>query len=400
MKEENDWAVLIRDEAEKLFGIIREIRRSIHANPELSFSEFKTSSLLKEILTANSIPFTDGWVKTGILATIQGASGGKNIALRADMDALPIQEMNQTTYASTVPGVMHACGHDVHSACVLGAGLILNNLKSKFSGSVQLLFQPGEEVLPGGARLMLEEGIFHSRQPDSVFAQHVYPSLQAGKVGFREGQYMASTDEIYITVTGKGGHGAMPHQVNDPVVAAAQIILSLQQVSSRLAPPTIPTVLSFGKVSADGATNIIPDKVMLEGTFRTMNEEWRMKAHKHIHRIASETASGFGVHADVDIRKGYPVLTNEPALTKRSRTSAAEYLGKEQVIDLDIRMTAEDFAWIAQEYPSCFYRLGTAGKAGDFQSGVHTNTFDIDEDALKTGSGLMAYLAIKELLAE
>jgi amidohydrolase len=398
MKEEIDWPALIRDEADKLFEVIREIRRAIHANPELSFLEYQTSALLKETLSNYAIPFTDGWVKTGILATIQGASAGKNIVLRGDMDALPIQEINQTKYTSSNPGIMHACGHDVHSACVLGAGLILNNLKTKFPGSVQLLFQPGEEVLPGGARLMLDENIFKNRHPDSVFAQHVYPSLQAGKVGFREGQYMASTDEIYITVNGKGGHGAMPHQVNDPVVAAAQIILSLQQVCSRLAPPTIPTVLSFGKIIADGATNIIPDKVMLEGTFRTMNEEWRMKAHEHIRRIASETAIGFGVNADVDIRTGYPVLINEPALTKRSKASAIEYLGAEQVTDLDIRMTAEDFAWIAQEYPSCFYRLGTAGKAGEFESGVHTNTFDIDEHALKTGSGLMAYLAIKELL--
>jgi len=315
------------------------------------------------------------------------------------MDALPIHETNHTDYTSTVPGVMHACGHDVHSACVLGAGIILNKLRNQFPGVVNLLFQPGEEVLPGGARLMLEEGVFDNQRPSGVIAQHVYPSLEAGKVGFREGKYMASTDEIYLTIKGRGGHGALPQHLNDPIVAAAQVILSLQQVSSRLAPPAIPTVLSFGKVIAEGATNVIPDIVQLEGTFRTMDESWRMKAHEHIRRIATETAHAYGVKADVDIRKGYPVLTNDPELTRRSKAAAAEYLGEENVEELDIRMTAEDFAWIAMEYPACFYRLGTAGTNGGFTSGVHTSTFDIDEEALRTGSGLMAFLTIKELLA-
>jgi amidohydrolase len=266
-----------------------------------------------------------------------------------------------------------------------------------WSGEVLLIFQPGEEKLPGGARLMLEAGIFENAAPASVLAQHVFPSLPAGKVGFRAGKYMASTDELYITVRGKGGHGAMPHQVHDPIVASAQIILSLQQVCSRLAAPGTPTVLSIGKVIANGATNVIPDEVKLEGTFRTMDENWRMRAHEHIHRICTETAHAFGVKAEVDIRKGYPVLNNNEPLTERCILAAREYLGNENVTLLEKRMTAEDFAWIAQEYPACFYRLGTAGENGAFTSGVHTSNFDINEQALITGVGLMTWLTLKEL---
>jgi amidohydrolase len=273
----------------------------------------------------------------------------------------------------------------------------LNAIREEWNGEVILLFQPGEEKLPGGARLMLKEGVFDDKIPASVLAQHVFPSMPAGKVGFRGGKYMASTDEIYITVQGKGGHGAMPHQVNDPIVAAAQIILALQQVSSRLAAPGTPTVLSIGKVIANGATNVIPDEVKLEGTFRTMDEPWRMRAHEHIRRICTETAHAMGVKAEVEIRKGYPVLDNDEALTARCVHAAEAYLGKENVELLEKRMTAEDFAWIAQEYPSCFYRLGTAGENGAYTSGVHTSTFDINEDALITGMGLMAWLTLQEL---
>lgn len=393
-----DWASRIKEETESLFDQIRVVRRHLHQHPELSFVETQTSAYLKDQLHTAAIPFSEGWVTTGILGEIKGNLPGKTIALRGDMDALPIQEISETEYASINAGIMHACGHDVHSSCVLGAGLILNKLKQDLPGNVQLLFQPGEEVLPGGAKLMLEAGVFDERAPVSLIAQHVFPSMVAGKVGFRAGQYMASTDEIYITLRGKGGHGALPHQVVDPVLAAAQVILALQQVSSRYASPTVPTVLSIGKVIANGATNIIPEIVKLEGTFRTMNEEWRWKAHELIRRIVIETARGSGVMAEVEIRKGYPSLFNNEKLTERCRSAAEFYLGKEQVTELEMRMTAEDFAWFAQEYPVCFYRLGTASKNGAFSSGVHTNTFDIDESALKTGMGLMAFLAVCELL--
>jgi len=392
--------LLVKEEAQQLFPLIRTIRRHLHQHPELSFEEFETSKYLQQILQNHALSFTNGWAGTGIRAVLTGNGQGKTLALRGDMDALPIQETSQTAYTSQHAGVMHACGHDVHSACVLGASIILQKLREHWAGEVLVVFQPGEEKLPGGARLMLEAGVFEDKVPSSVMAQHVFPSLPAGKVGFRAGTYMASTDEIYITVRGKGGHGAMPQQVNDPILASAQIILALQQVTSRLALPGVPTVLTIGKVIAEGATNVIPDEVKMEGTFRTMNEAWRMKAHEHIRRICSETAHAYGVKAEVDIRKGYPVLENNEALTQRCRKAAQEYLGEENVVELEKRMTAEDFAWIAQEFPSCFYRLGTAGENGAFSAGVHTSTFDINEEALLTGMGLMAWLTLQELQAD
>lgn len=393
----DQWRAQIQGAARELFPVIQSVRRHIHQHPELSFQEFKTSAFLSEKLSNAGIAILGNWVKTGILAEVKGGRDGKTVALRGDMDALPIQETSQANYISQVAGVMHACGHDVHSACVLGAGMILQSLAGELPGSVQLVFQPGEEQHPGGAMLMLEEGLFQDKRPSAIFAQHVFPTLSAGKVGFREGRYMASSDEIFIRIKGKGGHAAMPHQLVDPVLTAAQVILALQSVSSRYAPPLLPTVLSFGKVLAQGATNIIPDEVYLEGTFRTMDEHWRAKAHELILRITSETAHAFGARAEVEISKGYPVLHNQEELTRRSRSAAEFYLGKENVVDLEMRMTAEDFAWFAREMPACFYRLGTAGKNGSCISGVHTSTFDIDEDALITGMGLMAWLAVSEL---
>jgi amidohydrolase len=392
------WRVKILEAARHFFPSVKDVRRHLHMHPELSFQEYKTSEFIQKQLSQAGIPFSNNWVQTGVLAEIKGHLGGKLVALRGDMDALPIHETNETNYASMNNGVMHACGHDVHSACVLGAGFILQSLAEHLPGTVQLVFQPGEEQHPGGARLMLDAGIFKGQQPSAIIAQHVFPSLAAGKVGFREGRYMASSDEIYIRIKGKGGHAAMPHQIVDPVLTAAHVLVALQSVSSRYAPPFMPTVLSFGKMDAAGATNVIPDDVILEGTFRTMDEQWRSIAHEHILRIAEETAHAFGAQAEVEISKGYPVLCNEEALTRRCRQAAEAYLGKEQVLELDMRMTAEDFSWFAQEMPACFYRLGTAGQDGKFSSGVHTSSFDVDEEALLTGMGLMAWLAVNELL--
>ena len=383
--------------AAEISPLVREIRRHIHQHPEISFEEVKTSEYLQQQLDKAGITDKSIWVKTGILANIQGSSQGKTITLRGDMDALPIVEENDCEYASVNKGLMHACGHDVHSACVLGAGIILNRLKQNWNGNVQLLFQPGEEKLPGGASLMMKEGVFEANPPGKLLAQHVYPNLPAGSVGFRPGKYMASTDEIHIQIIGKGGHGALPHTLKDPVLAAAQIIVSLQQVVSRYASPGMHTVLSIGKVIANGATNIIPDTVELQGTFRTLDENWRMKAHEIIHRIIQETAHAHGVKADIDIRKGYPALENDVDFTLNCIKEAKLYLGEDKVHALDIRMTAEDFAWFAQDYPVCFYRLGTSGENGSHRTGVHSSTFDIDESALETGIGLMAWLALKEL---
>lgn len=384
----------IKSLSEAYFEEIKTIREDFHAYPELSFKEFETAKKISAFLTKEGIEHRTGIAGTGIIAQIKGKNPDKQlVALRADMDALPIQEKNQVSYASRHEGIMHACGHDVHSACLMGALKIIHSLKDDFEGTVWGIFQPGEELLPGGAKLMLEAGIFDERKPDVIFAQHVFPELQAGQLGFRPGPYMASTDEIYITVKGKGGHGALPHQNQDPVIAAAQLIIALQQVVSRHAKPNTPSVLSIGKVIANGATNVIPDDVRLEGTFRTMDESWRMRAHHLIRQIAEHTCRALGTEAEVNIEKGYPALENDTESTLIAMQQAQVYLGEKQVFDLDIRMTAEDFAWFAQKYPVCFYRLGTASPDGSNNAGVHNALFDIDAQALKTGMGHMAWQA-------
>ncbi|AFL83458.1 amidohydrolase [Belliella baltica DSM 15883] len=375
-------------------------RRHLHANPELSFHEFETLDFVKAQL--NQIGITDIEVKanTGLVALIKGKNPDKKvIALRGDMDALPIIEQNEVSYKSTKPGVMHACGHDVHTASLLGAAKILHEVKEDFEGTIKLVFQPGEELIPGGASLMIKDKALENPKPSGIIGQHVMPLIPVGKVGFRKGMYMASADELYITVKGKGGHGAMPETLVDPVLIASHMIVALQQVISRNASPKIPSVLSFGRVEALGATNIIPNEVKIQGTFRTLNEEWRSKAHGHMISIAKGIVEGMGGEVDFEVRRGYPFLKNAEELTDRAQNAAIDYLGKENVVDLDIWMAAEDFSYYTQEIDGCFYRLGTRNEAKGITSGVHTPTFDIDEDALEIGAGLMAYLAVKELEA-
>lgn len=367
-------------------------------NPELSFMETGTSSYICDRLDKAGISYKSGIAKTGIVATVKGnLPGNKVIALRADMDALPITELNNTSYKSTNPGVMHACGHDAHSASLIGTAIILEKLKEKFCGTVMLIFQPGEEKAPGGATLMLNEGIFDSTRPDLILAQHVLPSLKSGMAGFASGAIMASSDEIYITIKGKGGHAATPNHVNDTVLAASQLIITLQQIVSRYANPFSPTVLSFGKVIADGAVNIIPSEVKIEGTLRTMDEKWRKKAIEKITKIAQSVAGSMGTTCDLNFVGGYPVLKNDPEVTSKSIQFASEFLGKDQIASLDPRMTAEDFAFYADLIPATFYRLGTGDPDKRLSSGLHTPNFDIDENALRTGMGLMAFMAIRHL---
>jgi amidohydrolase len=374
------------------------VRRHLHAHPELSFQEFETSAYIQSVLTQWGIPFKNNIVKTGIVATIEGRNPqSKTIALRADIDALPIIEENDVPYKSVNTGVMHACGHDAHTSSLLGVARILSTLKDEFEGTVRLLFQPGEERIPGGAKLMIEEGVLENPRPYSILGQHVLPQLEAGKVGFKGGMFMASADELYVTVRGKGGHGAMPHLTIDPILVASHIIIALQQLVSRNAQPGVPTVLSFGKFIANGATNIIPDVAVLEGTFRTMNEPWREKAHGLMKHMAETIAQSMGATCEFTVLKGYPFLVNDEDVTARARQAAVEFLGEENVVDLESRMTAEDFAYFSQVLPACFYRLGTGNAARNITSGIHTPTFDIDEDSLETGMGLMAYLAVKEL---
>jgi amidohydrolase len=373
-------------------------RRHLHRNPELSFKEFNTSEFIWQKLTEIGIDEKEKKASTGIVALIRGKNPEKStVALRADMDALPIKESNDVPYKSVNEGVMHACGHDAHSASLLGAARILNDIKDAFEGTVKLVFQPGEEKLPGGASIMIREGVLENPRPDGMIGQHVMPLIPAGKVGFRSGIYMASTDELYMDVIGRGGHGAMPHFNIDPVLISSHIIVALQQVVSRMANPAMPSVLSFGKVVADGATNVIPDRVHLEGTFRTLDEEWRAEAHKRIRKIATQVAESMGATCELEIRKGYPALVNDPELTASARKAAEDYLGSDNVLDLDIWMAAEDFAFYSQQTAACFYRLGTRNEARGITSSVHTPTFDIEEKALETGAGLMAWLAVSQL---
>jgi amidohydrolase len=377
---------------------IVSIRRELHMNPELSFHEFETSKYVASKLSELGIEFKDKVANTGLVGIIRGKNPDKKtIALRADMDALPIVEANDVPYKSKNAGVMHACGHDAHTASLLGAARILNELKDNFEGSVKLIFQPGEEKLPGGASLMIKEGVLQNPTPSSVIGQHVMPLIPAGKVGFRSGIYMASTDELYLKVKGKGGHGAMPHLNIDPVLITSHLIVAMQQIVSRTANPTMPSVLSFGKVIANGATNVIPNEVYIEGTFRTLDEKWRNEAHQRMTDLAHQLVQSMGGTLEFEIRKGYPVLYNDEVLTARSKQNAIEYLGADNVLDLDIWMAAEDFAFYSQQASSCFYRLGTRNESKGIISSVHTPTFDIEEEALKIGMGLMAFLTIKEL---
>lgn len=377
---------------------IIQTRRHLHTHPELSFQEFKTAVFVKERLVEIGITQIESKADTGWSALIEGRNPQKQVlALRADMDALPIIEANDVPYKSQTPGVMHACGHDAHTASLLGAAKILYELKNEFEGTIKLIFQPGEEVAPGGASLMIRDRVLENPRPAGIIGQHVMPFIPVGKVGFRPGIYMASADELYITVKGKGGHAAMPEMLIDPVLIAAYLIVALQQVVSRAASPKIPSVLSFGRVEALGATNVIPNEVKIQGTFRTLDEPWRAKAHQKMLQIAHGIVEGMGAELNFEIRKGYPFLKNDPEMTARAKEAAQEYLGADNVLDLDIWMAAEDFAYYSQEVDGCFYRLGTRNEEKGIISGVHTPTFDIDEDALEIGAGLMAWLAVSEL---
>jgi amidohydrolase len=373
-------------------------RRHLHQHPELSFQEFETSKYIQNVLDKHHIEYKIGYVKTGIVAIIEGKNPtSKVIALRGDMDALPIQEDTGLDFASVNEGIMHACGHDMHTSSLLGCAIILNQLKGQFEGTVKCIFQPGEELLPGGAKLMIEEGVLDNPKVEKIFGQHVYPELQVGQVGFRSGMYMASADEIYITVTGKGGHGALPHKIIDPILISSHLLIALQQVVSRMANPGTPSVLSFGFIEGKGATNVIPNEVKLKGTFRTFDEVWRKEAHIKITEITENLVKSMGGTVDLDIRVGYPFLTNHQETTERAKKVAQDYLGAENVLDLDLRMTAEDFAYFSQAAHGCFYRLGTSNDAENINGGLHHPQLLLDDAALRFSTGLMAAMAIAEL---
>jgi amidohydrolase len=374
-------------------------RHHIHANPELSYQEFQTQAYVLEQLERMGIQAKKIAI-TGLIAEIKGKNPSKKVvALRADMDALPILETNDVPYKSKNPGVMHACGHDVHTASLLGTAHILQQVRGEFEGTIKLLFQPAEEKAPGGASIMIKEGALQNPTPTSIFGQHVATNVPVGKIGFREGMYMASTDELYIKVIGKGGHGAMPDACIDPIVIASHIIVAMQQIISRNKNPKLPSVLTFGKIEGLGATNVIPDEVNIAGTFRAMDETWRAEGLEKMKKLAEGIADAMGGRAEFEVLKGYPFLQNNPELTRRSKAAAIEYMGAENVVDLDLWMAGEDFAFYTHHVDACFYRLGIRNEKKGITSGVHTPNFDIDEASLSIGPGLMAWLAVKELEA-
>jgi len=398
-KSQNMLKEKIKELAKQNHEEVVRIRRHLHQNPELSFEEVQTGKFIAEKLNDYEIPNEHGWAENGVVGLIEGRNASKKVvALRADIDALPILEANEVPYKSKNEGVMHACGHDVHTSSLLGVAKILNELKTEFDGTVKLIFQPAEEKMPGGASLLIKEGVLENPRPASILGQHVHPPLEAGKIGLKPGMYMASADELYVTVKGQGGHGALPQDCVDPVVIAAHIVVALQQIVSRVARPTTPSVLTFGKInSTGGATNIIPNEVKMVGTFRTMDEVWRMEAHRRMKKMAEGIAESMAATCEFNILKGYPFLVNDEEVTQRTKQFAIEFLGEENVVDLPLRMTAEDFSYYSQVMPACFYRLGTGNTSRGITSPIHTNTFDIEENALRLSIGLMSWLAIKEL---
>ena len=386
----------IKKLSEKYFTEIVGIRRHIHQHPELSFQEFETSKYIKSILTDWNIEYTDGYVNTGIIAVVKGKNPNKKcIAIRADFDALPIDEENDIEYASVNKGIMHACGHDAHTSSMLGTLKILNHLKSEWEGTIKFIFQPAEEMIPGGAKQMIEEGVLDSPNVTNVFAQHVFPDLEVGKVGFKSGIYMASADELHVSIYGKGGHAALPSKYNNPIIAAAHLITKLDTHFINI--KECPCVFAIGFFESKGSTNVIPNEVKLKGTFRAMNEEFRDNSHQKMLIISDQISKQFDIQVNFDIKKGYPSLFNDTKLTNKSFEIAKEFLGSENVVTLPIRMTAEDFSYFSIERPSCFYRLGTRNKDKGIVHGLHTSKFNLDENALNTGMGLMAYIAFKEL---
>lgn len=368
------------------------IRRHLHAHPELSYREVQTASFVQAEL--NKIGISNQLMSgTGVVGIIEGKdSGSRIIALRADMDALPIQEENDVPYRSATPGVMHACGHDVHTSILLGAARILFELREHWLGTIKLIFQPGEEKNPGGATYMIRDGVLANPSPQGIIALHVHPGLPCGQLSFRKGRVMASADEIYITIRGKGGHAAAPHLTADTLLIASHLVVSLQQVISRNNNPVSPSVLSICSIQGGHTTNVIPSEVKLMGTFRAMDEKWRFQAHEIIKKQTKALVEGMGAEADIHIDVGYPAVDNHPDFTEEVWQLAANWLGKDKVTETELRMGAEDFGYYCQQIPGCFFRLGVRNEARGIVHGVHTPLFDIDEHAIEIGMGTMAFL--------
>lgn len=388
-------AARIREQASAIFTEIQAIRRDIHAHPELSYEEFRTSAIIHEYLTELGIEPEPQFLETGVVALLEGGSPGPLIALRADIDALPLSEENSCEYSSKNAGAMHACGHDMHTAMLLGAASILSGMRNELKGSVLFIFQPAEEKAPGGAKPLIEAGIFKRFNPAAVVGQHCFPNVPSGSVALCKGSFMAAADELYFTVSGQGGHASAPHKAADPVLAAAHIITASQHLVSRVAPPHEPAVVSISSIQGGHAPNVIPSRVVMSGTMRTMNEEVRARLHEKLRQTVRHVGEGLGVEAAVEIRQGYPVLYNDPEITRHAAIACSEYLGREHVIDSEPLMTAEDFAYYLQERPGTFWQIGTGLPDQDRSNMLHSPTFDPDEKVLGTGAGLLAYSAVR-----
>jgi len=381
----------IKDLAKQYAQEFIEVRHQLHAHPELSYQEFETSKFVQEKLTGYNIPF-EVKATTGVVGIIEGKNPtSRVVALRADMDALPIQEENDVPYKSVKQGIMHACGHDVHTTCLLGAAKILSETKDEWEGTVKLIFQPGEEKNPGGASLLIKEGVLENPAPGCIFGMHVNPQLEVGKLSFRDGKVMASADELYITIKGKGGHAAAPHWTVDTILVASHLVVALQQIISRNNSPLSPSVLSITAFNGGFTTNVIPTEVKLMGTFRAMDEEWRFKAHELIRRTTENLVKAMGAEVDLHIDVGYPTVYNHEGLHIQAKKLAQEFMGSGLVEETEVRMGAEDFGFYSQQVPGCFFRLGTANKEKGITHGVHTPLFNIDESAIEIGMGMMAF---------
>tara|TARA_B100000902_G_C27253285_1_gene886438 strand:+ start:152 stop:1360 length:1209 start_codon:yes stop_codon:yes gene_type:complete len=388
----------VKKHTESVIKEVVKIRRWIHQHPELSFQEKNTSAFICSILKKYDIPFENNIAGYGVVALIKcNNHQSQVIGVRADMDALPIHELNSVAYKSINEGVMHACGHDVHTAIALGVAIVLKSLKDKLTGTIKFIFQPAEEKLPGGASIMIREGVLQSPKVDKILALHVYPEFEVGYVGFRPGKYMAACDELYITIKGKGGHAALPEKVINPITAAAETIVLIKKKILKRS-NSHKYVLEFGDFHAYGASNVIPEKAFLKGTLRTLDEDFRNEVHRLLISQIKYIETKFSVSCDLEIKKGYPVLHNDPNLTEECKKISRYFLDFPYVKDLDIRMASEDFSYFSQECPACFFRLGVANKEKNITHLVHSPNFNIDEKSLEIGVGLMSYIVISNLL--
>ena len=382
----------VKSDADDVYAEIVDFRRTLHRRPELSGAEHETARRVAERLAALGLDVRTGVYDTGVVGTLDGGRPGPTLLLRADMDALPIQEETGLDFASENEGVMHACGHDLHTSSLLGTAMILARHREEVHGQVRFCFQPHEERIPGGAKFMIDEGLLDAMDgtpaPEAAFGQHVKPSLPPGTLGVRSGGFMASADEVFVTVEGEGGHAANPHEAVDPTYVASEIVGALQSLISRRCPPGVPSVLTIGRLVADGATNVIPETARLEGTFRAMDEEWRFRAHDLFRTLVHRTAEAHGATAEVEVREGYPALYNHETPTTLVQEATREYVGPERTVEADRWFAGEDFAYVLRECPGTFYQLGVGS-----EHGLHTSRFNPDEEALRTGTGFMAYLA-------